>query len=36
MDEDSVLKTPAGETVKSSILLASAFGKLVKLVLMCR
>ncbi len=24
MDEESVLKTPAGETVKSSILLASA------------
>lgn len=25
MDEESVLKTPAGETVKSSILLASAW-----------
>jgi hypothetical protein len=33
MDEESVLKTPAGETVKSSILLASAFGNVAELVL---
>jgi hypothetical protein len=26
MDEESVLKTPAGDTVKSSILLASVLG----------
>jgi hypothetical protein len=41
MDEESVLKTPAGETVKSisfrdamrTILLASAFGNVAELVL---